>query len=142
MNRLSFLKGLAGLPIIAALAPLAFSGQQEAQSVSGGYISAVSTLSSSGSFSAVSTSNGIESVLDKAVMAAPGEYLIERAEQVPGIDIDAGETGSRFTHYAVDEAGDWEGYWESADRQVVTWIDKFGHVVRMNRVTGLFTKTS
>lgn len=121
MNRLAFLKSLAGLPIVAALAPLAFSGQQEAQSVSGGYISAVSTLSSSG-FSAGAATMGQE-----IEQLPPGQF----AQPVgPAVGV--------FTQYATDEAGDWAGYIEAADKSWISFIDNSGASMAFRRtVQGL-----
>lgn len=130
MNRLSFLKGLAGLPLIAALAPLIQGGQQEAQSVSGGFISATASLQSVGGVAGAQIEQLPAGQFAEPVSRAIAPGLPVGNEAVAGLDETAQAT---YVSYSKDFAGDWAGFVEAADRSWINFISKDGFTISFIR---------
>jgi hypothetical protein len=128
VNRLSFLKGIAGLPIVAALAPLVLNGQQEAQSVA-----SVSTLTAYGSGTAMVGEMGQQiEQLPAGQFAQPVGPAIGAVPPYAEAIVRPGLV--TFSEYAKDEAGEWAGYIEAADKSWISFINNNGASMAFRRL--------
>ena len=114
MDRKNFLRGLVGLPIIAMLAPMALSGEQEAQSISG---------------EAVSTSAELQPIIQRfASQGVPPDLTNYPTD---GLDVTPAAT---YVSYGKDLAGDWAGYVEATDKSWISFIKNDGVTTAFKRL--------